>query len=191
MDIKSTDATDLDLALLMRLVPSGELLVHGKDMSPLSILPDETGRVQGKGSRSFLGDPLSHLVQGSLPPLPGEQLGHLAELHDRLLGEAAMLGLGAVTQCFVDVFRHISNLERTHCSADLLVAHHTACVLVMFRQRQTEKWICRGDRGSKMNEWFVSQFREASEKLRGGNRLARFPVGSFPPAPQPFVVRAG
>src|SRR6185295_14282992 len=93
MDIKSTDATDLDLALLMRLVPSGELLVHGKDMSPLSILPDETGRVQGKGSRSFLGDPLSHLVQGSLPPLPGEQLGHLAELHDRLLGEAAMLGL--------------------------------------------------------------------------------------------------
>ena len=35
--------------------------------------------------------------------------------------------------------------------------------------------------------WFVSQFRQASEKLRSGDRLARFPVGSFPPA-LPFVA---
>ena len=35
--------------------------------------------------------------------------------------------------------------------------------------------------------WFVSQFREASAKLRSGDRLARFPAGSFPPA-LPFVA---
>jgi len=35
--------------------------------------------------------------------------------------------------------------------------------------------------------WFVSEFRRASEKLRSGNRLARFPAGSFPPA-LPFVA---
>jgi hypothetical protein len=29
--------------------------------------------------------------------------------------------------------------------------------------------------------WFVSAFRQASEKLRSGDRLARFPVGSFRP----------
>lgn len=34
--------------------------------------------------------------------------------------------------------------------------------------------------------WFVAQFRQASEKLRSGDRLARFPAGSFPPA-LPFV----
>ena len=34
--------------------------------------------------------------------------------------------------------------------------------------------------------WFVSAFREASAKLRSGDRSARFPPGSFPPA-LPFV----
>jgi hypothetical protein len=34
--------------------------------------------------------------------------------------------------------------------------------------------------------WFVAQFREASKKLRSGDRMARFPAGSFPPA-LPFV----
>jgi REP element-mobilizing transposase RayT len=33
---------------------------------------------------------------------------------------------------------------------------------------------------------FVAAFREAAEKLRGGDRLARFPEGSFPPG-LPFV----
>lgn len=33
---------------------------------------------------------------------------------------------------------------------------------------------------------FVSAFREASERLRAGDRMARFPVGSFPPG-LPFV----
>jgi hypothetical protein len=35
--------------------------------------------------------------------------------------------------------------------------------------------------------WFVAVFREASTKLRSGDRLARFPAGSFPPA-LPFVA---
>jgi hypothetical protein len=35
--------------------------------------------------------------------------------------------------------------------------------------------------------WFVATFREASEKLRAGDRTARFPAGSFPPA-LPFVA---
>ena len=35
--------------------------------------------------------------------------------------------------------------------------------------------------------WFVAAFREASAKLRAGDRLARFPAGSFPPA-LPFVA---
>jgi REP element-mobilizing transposase RayT len=35
--------------------------------------------------------------------------------------------------------------------------------------------------------WFVSAFREASTKLRSGDRMARFPAGSFPPA-LPFVA---
>jgi hypothetical protein len=35
--------------------------------------------------------------------------------------------------------------------------------------------------------WFVAVFREASAKLRSGDRLARFPAGSFPPA-LPFVA---
>lgn len=39
----------------------------------------------------------------------------------------------------------------------------------------------------EMYGWFVVAFREASEKLRGGNRLASFPSGSFPPA-LPFVA---
>ena len=33
---------------------------------------------------------------------------------------------------------------------------------------------------------FVAAFREAAEKLKEGDRLARFPVGSFPPG-LPFV----
>jgi REP element-mobilizing transposase RayT len=35
--------------------------------------------------------------------------------------------------------------------------------------------------------WFVASFRDASAKLRSGDRLARFPAGSFPPA-LPFVA---
>jgi hypothetical protein len=34
---------------------------------------------------------------------------------------------------------------------------------------------------------FVAAFREASERLREGDRMARFPMGSFPPG-LPFVV---
>jgi hypothetical protein len=33
---------------------------------------------------------------------------------------------------------------------------------------------------------FVSAFREAADKLKAGDRTARFPLGSFPPA-MPFV----
>jgi hypothetical protein len=36
---------------------------------------------------------------------------------------------------------------------------------------------------------FVAAFREASERLRAGDRLARFPLGSFPPG-LPFVTAA-
>ena len=35
--------------------------------------------------------------------------------------------------------------------------------------------------------WFVAVFREAAEKLRSGDRTARFPIGSFPPH-LPFVT---
>ena len=35
--------------------------------------------------------------------------------------------------------------------------------------------------------WFVAVFREAAESLRRGDRDARFPSGSFPPA-LPFVA---
>lgn len=38
-----------------------------------------------------------------------------------------------------------------------------------------------------MYGWFVATFREAAEKLRAGDRMARFPAGSFPPA-LPFVA---
>ena len=34
--------------------------------------------------------------------------------------------------------------------------------------------------------WFVAAFREAAEKLKDGDRHARFPTGSFPPQ-LPFV----
>jgi len=34
--------------------------------------------------------------------------------------------------------------------------------------------------------WFVAVFRDAAEKLRRGERMARFPEGSFPPG-LPFV----
>ncbi|MES1242348.1 MAG: hypothetical protein ABUT39_12075 [Acidobacteriota bacterium] len=34
---------------------------------------------------------------------------------------------------------------------------------------------------------FVSAFRDASERLRAGDRMARFPLGSFPPG-LPFVT---
>lgn len=34
---------------------------------------------------------------------------------------------------------------------------------------------------------FVAAFREASERLRAGDRTARFPIGSFPPG-LPFVT---
>jgi hypothetical protein len=34
---------------------------------------------------------------------------------------------------------------------------------------------------------FVTAFREASERLRAGDRIARFPLGSFPPG-LPFVA---
>jgi hypothetical protein len=39
----------------------------------------------------------------------------------------------------------------------------------------------------EMYGWFVAAFRTVSEKFRGGDRSAPFPVGSFPPAP-PFVA---
>ncbi len=39
----------------------------------------------------------------------------------------------------------------------------------------------------EMYGWFVAAFREASEKLRAGDRLVPFPTGSFPPA-LPFVA---
>jgi hypothetical protein len=35
--------------------------------------------------------------------------------------------------------------------------------------------------------WFVAAYRDASEKLRAGNRTVTFPLGSFPPA-LPFVA---
>jgi len=35
--------------------------------------------------------------------------------------------------------------------------------------------------------WFVAALRDASEKLRAGDRTAQFPAGSFPPA-LPFVL---
>ena len=35
--------------------------------------------------------------------------------------------------------------------------------------------------------WFVAAYREAAEKLRNGNRVVSFPIGSFPP-PLPFVA---
>jgi hypothetical protein len=35
--------------------------------------------------------------------------------------------------------------------------------------------------------WFVAAYREASEKLRNGNRMVSFPTGSFPP-PLPYVA---
>jgi len=38
-----------------------------------------------------------------------------------------------------------------------------------------------------MYGWFVATFREAAEKLRAGDRTARFLAGSFPPA-LPFVA---
>jgi len=34
---------------------------------------------------------------------------------------------------------------------------------------------------------FVAAFREAAERWRAGDRLVRFPLGSFPPSP-PFVT---
>jgi hypothetical protein len=37
--------------------------------------------------------------------------------------------------------------------------------------------------------WFVAAFREAAEKLRGGDLATKFPIGSFPPHP-PFVSGA-
>jgi hypothetical protein len=39
----------------------------------------------------------------------------------------------------------------------------------------------------EMYGWFVAAFRTASEKLRGGDRTAKFPAGSFPSA-LPFVA---
>jgi hypothetical protein len=36
---------------------------------------------------------------------------------------------------------------------------------------------------------FVSAFRDAAAKLKAGDRSARFPIGSFPPA-MPFVESA-
>jgi hypothetical protein len=38
--------------------------------------------------------------------------------------------------------------------------------------------------------WFVAAFREAAEKLKAGDRMAGFPIGSFPPH-LPFVTEAG
>ena len=38
--------------------------------------------------------------------------------------------------------------------------------------------------------WFVAAFREAAEKLKTGDRMVIFPVGSFPPH-LPFVSEAG
>ena len=38
-----------------------------------------------------------------------------------------------------------------------------------------------------MYRWFSAAFRDASEKLRSGDRAVKFPAGSFPPALQ-FVV---
>ena len=38
-----------------------------------------------------------------------------------------------------------------------------------------------------MYRWFAATFREASEKLRAGDRTVPFPAGSFPPA-LPFVA---
>jgi hypothetical protein len=39
----------------------------------------------------------------------------------------------------------------------------------------------------EMYSWFVAAFRSAAEKLKQGNREARFPAGSFPPG-LPFVA---
>jgi hypothetical protein len=36
---------------------------------------------------------------------------------------------------------------------------------------------------------FVAAFREASDRLRAGDRMARFPVGSFPPSPSESRMR--
>jgi hypothetical protein len=38
------------------------------------------------------------------------------------------------------------------------------------------------DQFYKMYSWFVAAFQDAAGKLRLGDRMARFPAGSFPPA---------
>jgi hypothetical protein len=43
------------------------------------------------------------------------------------------------------------------------------------------------DSNNLMYAWFVAAFRSAAEKLKQGDREARFPVGSFPPG-LPFVA---
>jgi hypothetical protein len=42
-------------------------------------------------------------------------------------------------------------------------------------------------RKAEMYAWFVAAFRSAAEKLKQGDREARFPAGSFPPG-LPFVA---
>jgi hypothetical protein len=48
-------------------------------------------------------DPLLQLVQNFEPPFPCRQLGDTPQLHNGLLRETPMLGLGAEGQSFVDV----------------------------------------------------------------------------------------
>ena len=55
------------------------------------------------------------------------------------------------------------------------------CNLVQTRACQPNR------KGVVMDGWFVAAFRTASENLRGGDRTATFPAGSFPPA-LPFVA---
>jgi len=59
-------------------------------------------------------DPLLQLFESLEPPFPSCQFRDSAQLHDSLLCQATMLRSSPGSQGLVDVFGHISDLERAH-----------------------------------------------------------------------------
>jgi hypothetical protein len=115
-----------------------------------------------------------HLFGGSL--LSGNYRQRVADLVEMIEGEAAvaLAASGRVPLGVAGILRQSPETRPAQSKKSPAPLYHAASRAV--RRAFWEAYAS-----------FVAVFREASERLRAGDRMARFPLGSFPPG-LPFVA---
>ena len=134
--------------------------------------------VTGSGTEDNLQEALAHGAAGLLvkPFSQAELRQRVADLVETIESEAAaaLAASGRVPMGVAGVLRQSPETRPAQSKRSPAPLYHAAtrAVRKAFREAYAT---------------FVAAFREASERLSAGDRMARFPIGSFPPG-LPFVV---